>query len=50
MELDNLYFFTATITQWRNLLKPDKYKDILIDSLCFLVKARKLNVYGFAPR
>lgn len=47
MELDNLYFFTATITQWRKLIRPDKYKDILIESLAYLVKSKKLKVYGF---
>jgi putative transposase len=47
MELENLYFYTATITHWRKLLEPDKYKDILIDSLRHLVRSGKLKVYGF---
>jgi putative transposase len=47
MELVNLYFFTATINEWYKLLKPDKYKDILIESLSYLVKSDKLKVYGF---
>jgi REP element-mobilizing transposase RayT len=28
-------------------LTPDKYKDILIDSLKYLVKIGKIKVYGF---
>ena len=47
MELDKLYFYTATITNWRKLLEPDKYKNIIIDSLGYLVKAQKIKVYGF---
>ncbi len=30
------------------LLKPDKYKDIIISSLEFLVKEKRIKVYGFA--
>jgi hypothetical protein len=29
-------FFTATIQEWKHLLKEDKYKNIIIDSLRFL--------------
>jgi len=31
-------FFTATNLEWKKLLKPDKYKDMIISSLRFLVK------------
>ena len=47
MELERLYFSTATITKWQMLLKPDKYKKIIIDSLSFLVHKNKIHVYGF---
>src|SRR5690606_15972779 len=47
MELERLYFSTATITRWQMLLKPDKYKNIIIDSLSFLVNKNKIQVYGF---
>lgn len=47
MELERLYFSTATITKWQMLLKPDKYKKIIIDSLSFLVHQNKIQVYGF---
>ena len=47
MDLDTLYFFTATISQWRNLLGPDKYKKIILDGLAYLVLQRKIKVYAF---
>ena len=40
-------FFTATIYEWKQLLKPDKYKRIITDSLSFLVEKKKVYVYGF---
>ena len=47
MELERLYFSTATIIKWQMLLKPDKYRKIIIDSLSFLVHKNKIQVYGF---
>lgn len=47
MELNQLYFFTATILGWKNLLSPDKYKDIIIQSLQYLSEKQKLKVYAF---
>lgn len=47
MELDKVYFFTATILDWKLLLLPDKHKSILIQSLAYLVTAGKLKVYAF---
>ena len=40
-------FFTATILEWKYLLKPDKYKDVIIESLQFLVKHKKITLYAF---
>ncbi len=40
-------FFTATILEWKPLLKQDKYKDIIIDSLRFLVQQNRVKVYSF---
>ena len=40
-------FFTATILEWKQLLKDDSYKDIVIDSLSFLAKEGSVVVYGF---
>jgi putative transposase len=40
-------FFTATILEWKQLLKQDKYKDIIVDSLAYLVNSKRVVVYGF---
>lgn len=40
-------FFTATILQWKQLLKPDKYKDIVMSSLKFLVLHQRIYLYAF---
>ncbi|MBL7751760.1 MAG: transposase [Chitinophagaceae bacterium] len=40
-------FYTATILDWKRLLKQDKYKDIVIASLRFLVKSRRVRIFGF---
>jgi len=41
------HFFTATILEWKRLLEPDKNKDIIIDSMRFLVADKRVVVYGF---
>jgi REP element-mobilizing transposase RayT len=40
-------FFTATILEWKPLLKQDYYKDIIIDSLRFVVQQNRVKVYSF---
>jgi REP element-mobilizing transposase RayT len=40
-------FFTATILQWKKLLQQDKYKDIIMNSLKFLVTNKRIILYGF---
>jgi len=47
MELQRLYFFTATIFKWRWLLERDQYKDILVESLKYLTSRYKIRVYGY---
>ena len=47
LELRTIYFYTASIKEWKNLLQPDRYKDIVIHSLKYLVDKKKLAVYGF---
>jgi len=41
------HFFTATILEWKRLSKPVKYKDIIIDSMRFLVADKRITIYGF---
>lgn len=40
-------FCTATILEWKPLLKPDKFKDIIISSMRFLVEDKRALVYAF---
>lgn len=40
-------FFTATILEWKPLLKDDAFKDIIINSLQFLVTEKSVVIYGF---
>jgi len=47
MELNQLYFYTATIINWRPLLKSDTLKLIIMNSLKYLVDAKKIRIYGF---
>lgn len=48
MEIGEVYFWTATIYEWKKLLKPDPYKEILVNSLTYLHKNNLINVYGFS--
>jgi putative transposase len=47
MKTESPQFFTATILEWKRLLKPDKYKDIIISSLEFLVRNKRVQVNAF---
>ena len=40
-------FFTATILQWKHLLKDDKCKQIVLNSMKFLVEAKRVTIYSF---
>ena len=41
------FFFTATILEWKKLLRPDKYKDIIVSTLQFLVENKRIRLYAF---
>ena len=47
VELDRLYFWTATINNWYKLLQEDALKEIIISSLKHLSTERKIEVYDF---
>jgi putative transposase len=47
MKLNTAYFYTATIKDWKHLLLEDSFKDIIINSLTYLVNQHNLIVYGF---
>ena len=40
-------FFTATILEWKHLLKQEKYKKIIIESLQYLVIKRRVIINAF---
>ena len=40
-----LYFSTATIKGWKNLLKPDKYKEVITNSMSFLTEEESVWNY-----
>ena len=40
-------FYTATIYKWQNLLADDKHKDIIINSLKFLVTKKRIELNAF---
>jgi len=40
-------FFTATILDWKHLLQPDRYKDIILSSLNFLSASGRVQVNAF---
>jgi putative transposase len=40
-------FITVTCLDWIPLLKQDRFKDIIMDSLSFLTQKRRVRVYGF---
>ena len=47
MFLENVYFWTDTIKDWKHLLKQDKYKQVVIEELQWLVERKLIVVYGF---
>lgn len=47
MEPNCVQFFTATILKWKTLLFNNAYKEIILDSLSFLVRERRAKVYAF---
>ena len=40
-------FYTATIHGWKHLLSKDEHKDIITNSLQYLVQQKKIVLYGF---
>lgn len=47
MIIEHPQFFTATNLEWKRLLKPDKYKEIIIESFQFFVKDKRIKLYAF---
>jgi len=47
MELEKPYFWTSSINNWKYLLNPDAFKEIIIQSLQWLRNNNLIAVYGF---
>jgi putative transposase len=47
MGLYHPQFFTATILEWKHLLKLEKYKDIIIESFRFLCNNKRVEINAF---
>jgi len=46
MEIGQVYFYTATINQWKHLLS-DHFKQVIMDSLLFLQRQNLIDVFGY---
>ena len=40
-------FYTATIVEWKPLLQNDLYKQIIVESLQYLVQNKRITLYAF---
>lgn len=47
MKVGEIYFWTATITNWYHLLKEDPFKEIIIESLRTLSERKLIDVFAF---
>ncbi len=47
MELQDVYFYTDTIVDFKQLLRDDNIKLIIIQSLCYLVEQKLVKVFGY---
>lgn len=47
MELNEVYFWTDTIKDWKKLLIQDKYKELIVNQLKWLKDRNKILIYGF---
>jgi len=45
--INSFYFFTATVLEWKHILKSDKYKDVLIESFKYHVEKKLLRIFTF---
>ncbi|GAA4738126.1 transposase [Flavisolibacter ginsenosidimutans] len=43
----HIEFLTATILNWKHLLKDDAYKQVIVDSLQWLTEQARCTIHGF---
>jgi putative transposase len=42
------YYIPANL-EWKRFLKPVKYKDIIVESLKYMVENNRIKLFAFAP-
>ena len=47
MMIKNLYFITAKVLEWKHILKPYNYKDVLIESFKYHFEKKLLRIFAF---
>jgi putative transposase len=47
MTLGEIYFWTATINHWNRLLLGNEFKAVIVNSICHLCRAGKIDVFAF---
>lgn len=47
IELERVYFWTATINDWMHLLADNDYKNIIIDSFIYLHSRELMKFHAF---
>ena len=47
IEIGAIFFWTATINNWQQLLYVDRYKQVVVDSLEYLSNRGKIDVFAF---
>lgn len=47
MQKDTFIFYTASALNWQHLFKPDKYKEVILSTLAFLVKKKAIRLYAY---
>jgi len=45
--LNEVYFWTSVIKDWKHLLSDDEMKMIIIESFQWLVKNELVHIYGY---
>jgi len=46
-DINPITFYTATILEWKHLLKNDRYKQIIIESLRFCMTENRTKIFAF---
>ena len=47
MELQDVYFYTDTVVDFKHFLEDDNIKLVIIQSLCYMVEYKLVRVFGY---